>query len=121
MKYFNQLGLVLFIQFVGVILNKYVISLVPSTVLGMIILFLLLLSKIIKIEDIREFSEFLLMNLAFFFIPPSISLMNSWGILSANLLKIFVIVIITTFITMIVTGKTIDFLINRKEKKNGDS
>ena len=46
MKYFNQLGLVLFIQFVGVILNKYVISLVPSTVLGMIILFLLLYLKL---------------------------------------------------------------------------
>ena len=116
MKYFKQFAIILFIYYLGIILNKLFIPLIPSTVLGMLILFILLNFKLIKISSIKEFSEFLLMNLAFFFIPPGITLIKSWSVLSANLWKIVFIVIITTFITMIITGKTVDYLIKRGEK-----
>ena len=41
----------------------------PASVIGMILLFLLLLSGLLKIDHIREKSDFLLANMAFFFIP----------------------------------------------------
>lgn len=116
MKYIKQFAIILFIYYLGIILNKLLIPVIPSTVLGMLILFILLNFKLIKISSIKEFSEFLLMNLAFFFIPPGITLIKSWSILSENLWKIIFIVIVTTFITMIVTGKTVDYLIKRGDK-----
>ena len=116
MKYIKQFAIILFIYYLGIILNKLLIPVIPSTVLGMLILFILLTFKLIKISSIKEFSEFLLMNLAFFFIPPGITLIKSWDILSENLWKIIFIVIVTTFITMVVTGKTVDYLIKRGDK-----
>lgn len=116
MKYIKQFAIILFIYYIGIILNKLFISVIPATVLGMLILFILLNFKLIKINSIKEFSEFLLMNLAFFFIPPGITLIKSWSVLSNNLWKIIFIVLITTFITMIVTGKTVDFLIKKGDK-----
>lgn len=118
MKYLKQFGIILAIYFVGIIINKTIINSIPSTVIGMLILFIFLILKLIKIESIKEFSEFMLMNLAFFFIPPSVTLIKSWDILSSNLWKILFIIISTTFITMIVTGLVTDLLIKLKEKKD---
>lgn len=116
MKYFMQFSIVLVINYIGIIINKIWIPTIPSTVIGMVILFILLYIKVVKIENIKEFSEFMLANLAFFFIPPSISLINSWDILSGNFLKIILVVVTSTFITMIVTGLTVDYLIKRGDK-----
>ena len=118
MKYLKQFGVILFINFIAIILNKTLISLIPATVIGMLLLFLLLNLKIIKLESIKEFSDFMLMNLAFFFIPPGVTLIKTWDILRLNLGKILFIVIITTFITMIVTGLTVDFIIKRRGKND---
>ena len=118
MKFLKQFAIILFVYFLGMIINNFFIPSIPSTVIGMLLLFLLLNLNLIKIVDIKEFSEFLLSNLAFFFIPPSITLMNSWNVLSSHLFKILFIIIITTFLTMIVTGITVDFLIKWRDKNN---
>lgn len=118
MKYLKQFAIILSIYFIGIIINKTLIPVIPSTVIGMLILFFLLSVKLIKLENIKEFSDFMLMNLAFFFIPPGVTLIKTWDLLKTNLLKIVFIVVITTFITMIVTGLTVDFLIKRSKKND---
>ncbi len=121
MKYLKQFGLILLLYILAIGINKLFIPLIPSTVIGMLMLFLLLILKIIKLESIREFSDFMLLNLAFFFIPPGVTLIKTWDILKADFFKIFFVVISTTFITMINTGLVVDFLIRKKEEKHGDN
>lgn len=118
MKYLKQLAVILFIYFIGIIINKTLIPAIPSTVIGMLLLFLLLNMKLVKLESIKEFSDFMLMNLAFFFIPPGVTLIKTWDVLKLNLYKIVFVVVITTFVTMIVTGLTVDFLIKWREKND---
>lgn len=121
MKYLKQFAIILFIYLLGIGINKLFIPLIPSTVIGMLILFLLLNFRLIKLESVKEFSDFMLLNLAFFFIPPGVTLIKTWGILKTEFFKIFFVVVSTTFITMIVTGLVVDFLIRKKEKKNGNN
>lgn len=115
MKYFNQFSLLLFIYYIGTILYKTIIPAIPPTVLGMIILFIFLTLKIIKPHNINDISEFMLKDLALFFVPPGVTLINSWSILNGNLWKIILIIFITTVITIIVTAKTVDFFIKKGE------
>ncbi|WP_285766012.1 CidA/LrgA family protein [Peribacillus sp. SI8-4] len=49
---------------------------IPGNVIGMILLFILLQTKVLKVEWIEQASGFLVKHLAFFFIPISISLMT---------------------------------------------
>ncbi|PJN90429.1 CidA/LrgA family protein [Bacillus sp. mrc49] len=49
---------------------------IPGNVIGMILLFILLQTKVLKVEWIELASGFLVKHLAFFFIPISISLMT---------------------------------------------
>lgn len=111
MKYLNQFVTVLVIYFIGIIINKIFIPFIPATVIGMLLLLLLLISKLINVGSIKEFSDFMLTNLAFFFIPSGVSLIKTWGLLKNNFFEIFFIAIVTTAFTMIVTGLSVDFLI----------
>ena len=52
-----------------------------------------------KPEHIREKSDFLLKNMAFFFIPAGVALMESFGILVRNLLPFLAVCLISTVVT----------------------
>ncbi|WP_371381123.1 CidA/LrgA family protein [Sporomusa aerivorans] len=51
---------------------------IPGTVFGMVLLFVLLLSGIIKLHYIQAAADFLLKHMLFFFIPIAVGLMD-WG------------------------------------------
>ena len=62
---------------------------------------------ILKLEHIREKSDFLLSNMAFFFIPAGVSMINYLDILIENLVPILVISVVSTFITFIAAALSI--------------
>lgn len=110
MKLLRQFLIILFICFIGEVLNKVVHIPLPGSIIGMVLLFICLLTGVIKLEMIEEISKFLLDHLAFFFIPAGVGLMGYIGILSANLLPFLVICIVTTILVMIVTGYTVQII-----------
>lgn len=119
MKIFNQLGIILGIWAVGELISSMLSSIfnLPGTIVGMILLFLLLQFKIIKEENIKEVADFLLNNMAIFFVPAGVSLINSLGLISDNILVLLLSITIATAIIMLVTGKIVEFMINKKEKR----
>ena len=119
MKLLRQFLIILIICFTGEVLSKVVHIPLPGSIIGMILLFICLISGIIKLEMIAEISKFLLDHLAFFFIPAGVGLLAYVGILKKNLLPILVICFITTFLVMIVTGWTVQLIkqqLNNKKR-----
>ena len=53
---------------------------IPANVLGILVLFFLLLSGVIKESHIQEAASFLLKHLVFFFIPVAAGLMDWFGV-----------------------------------------
>jgi len=113
MKILRQLCIILSILFIGNFINKIFGLPIPGNVIGMIILLLCLLMGVIKLEMIDMISKFLLDNLAFFFIPAGIGLINSLDIIKDNWIAILSITSISTIIVIAVTGLTVQFLKRR--------
>ena len=117
MKYIKQFILILAISFAGELL-KYLLPLpVPASIYGMVLMFLALLTGVIKLEHVRETGKFLIEIMPLMFIPAGVGLLTSWSLLQSFLVPLLVITILSTFIVMIVTGKVTDFLLSRKGKK----
>ena len=76
----------------------------PASVIGMVLLLLLLLARVLQVDHIREKSDFLLSNMAFFFIPAGVSVINYFDVLSSTLLPLLIISVITTVLTFAVTA-----------------
>ena len=123
MKILTQLAIVFGICLVGECISAILPFAFPSSVIGMIILFLLLLVKIIKERHIKDVSQFLLKNMAFFFIPAGVCIIEQYTALKGNILTLLLICLVTTFLTFTasayaVTG-TIKLMDKIRSRRNG--
>ena len=117
MKYLRQFMMILLVSFLGELL-KYAIPLpVPASIYGLVILFILLETGVLKLDAVKDTAIFLIEIMPLMFIPAGVGLLTSWSLLQSFLVPLLVITVVSTFIVMIVTGKVTDFLISRKEKK----
>ena len=111
MKIIKQVGIIFSICWLGVVMEKLLPFAFPASVIGMVLLLICLLTGILKVEHIREKSDFLLSNLAFFFIPAGVNVINYLDILKTNWLPLLVICVLTTIITFVATAYSIRFTI----------
>ena len=121
----NQLSIMgeLAIVFGVCLLCEGVVSLLPfpfpASVIGMVLLLILLLVQCLKVDHIREKSDFLLSNMAFFFIPAGVSIINYFDLLAGSLVPLLIICLASTLLTFAVTAYTVRltrYLINRRKK-----
>jgi len=83
---------------------------IPGNVLGMLILFFSLYTGVIKLNMIDKISDFLLGNMAFFFLPAGASLITCFTLLEGKLTAILAVSLISTFIILAVTGLTVELV-----------
>ncbi len=118
MKIILQIGLVLGICLLGEGVSLLLPIPFPGSVLAMIFLFILLLSGLLRPEHIKEKSDFLLKNMAFFFIPAGVGIMEYADELLPYLLPLLLICVITTILTFAASALTAKLIIFLQEKKH---
>lgn len=120
MKIFNQLALILGIWAIGEYISSFIgdIIAIPGSIIGMILLFILLQLKILKLDNIKEVSNFFLDNMAIFFIPAGVSLINSLSIIRNNIFILIVEIALSTVMVMYITGIVVEKMIKRKTEEN---
>ena len=121
MKYLRQFMIILLVSFWGELL-KYVIPLpVPASIYGLVILFILLETGILKFDAVKETSVFLIEIMPLMFIPAGVGLMESWGDLNSMLLEVVVIILVSTVLVMGVSGKVTELVLKRSANKKGET
>lgn len=116
MKLVRQLSIILLILFIGGLSHKLLVLPIPGNVIGMLILVICLWTKLIKLEWIEDVSNFLLNHLALFFLPAGVSLISCFKILDGKWMPLLYICLISTLIVIVVTGWSVQLLINLQEK-----
>lgn len=115
MKLFREAIIIFGIYLLGVLITDITGVPIPGNVIGMVILFLLLYLKVIKVEQISTISNFFLEHLAFFFIPAGVGLISSFSVIKNIWLQLLIVCFVTTAITMICTGLVVQKIANKKE------
>lgn len=113
----REFMLIFTINYVGMLLSKILHLPLPGTILSLLLLFLMLQFKVLKLEKIENAGNFLLLNMTIFFMPPTVKIIDSYELLEKDLFKIIVIIIVSTFLTMGITGKVVQLMIDLKERK----
>ncbi len=125
MKILLQIGIVFFVCLIGEWISAVLPFAFPGSVIAMILLFLLLLFKVLRVEQIEQKASFVLNNMAFFFIPAGVGMMEYFDVLGAHLVPFLVICAVSTVLTFAVTAWTVtgvmrlqEWLLSKKEKKH---
>lgn len=118
MKYIKQFLIILGISFLGELL-KYILPLpIPASIYGMVILFICLMTGIIKLESVKETGSFLIEIMPVMFIPAGVGLMESWSAFSSILIPVAFITVITIITVMVATGWVSQLIIRKSGDKN---
>lgn len=105
MKYLLQFSILLAFWLLGEALSLLIqpIIVIPGAIVGMILLFIALTTGLLKEDAIKDVSDFLLGNIAFFFVPACVGVLDVLDILKGSAIQLFIIAIISTIITMVST------------------
>ncbi|KOR76170.1 CidA/LrgA family protein [Paenibacillus solani] len=90
---------------------------IPGSILGIVVVFILLETKILRLEWIELGANWLLAELLLFFIPAAVGIMKYFPMLEADGLQILFVVVFSTIIVMVSSGLTAGFISSRKERK----
>jgi holin-like protein len=116
LKYVKQFLIILLISFMGEGLNFLIPAPVPASIYAMVILFVCLCTKIIKLEAVKDAGMFLIE-----IIPAGVGLMKSWGVLKPLIIPVVVITVISLIAVMAVSGRVSQKIIKAQEKKSSES
>lgn len=117
MKYLVQIGIIGAICTVAELLYVLLPFPIPASVYGLVLLFLLLMTGIVKLQQIEETADFLLLIMPVLFLEPSVKLMTALPMLKGQAVRLFLLCIVSTCVTIMVTGVTAQALIRRKRRR----
>ncbi|MCJ8012860.1 CidA/LrgA family holin-like protein [Paenibacillus sp. KQZ6P-2] len=90
---------------------------VPGSILGIIVLFILLETGIIRLEWIDLGASWLLAELLLFFVPAAVGVMKYIPMLKSDGVRILIVVIFSTFIVMASSGLLAAWIAKQKERR----
>ena len=105
------------ISLLGELLNRVIPLPIPGSIYGMLILFTALCTGIIKLSAVKETGKFLIYIMPMMFIPTTVGLIDSWGVMQNFLTAIIVISLVSTVIVIAATGHITQFIIKTKDKE----
>lgn len=120
MKFFIgllQIVVLIIIFQIGNLIAKYMHIPLPESIIGLVILFLLLKFKIIKMEWIERGANWLLAELLLFFVPAAIGVVNYQQVLGSEWGKLFLVIVLSTLTVMTFTGLTSKFIAKKDKRR----
>ena len=116
MKYIKQLAIIILVCFAGELV-RYIVPLpVPGSIWGLVLMFILLVTGVIKLEKVKKTAEFLVDCMPIMLVPGGVGLMRSWSTLKSMLPAAVCSIVLVTPFVMLVTGKVTQIIIEKGDK-----
>ena len=118
MKYLNQFLIILGFTLLGEVLQRVVPLPIPASVYGIVLLFLALCCKLIRLEQVKETGGFLTSILPVLFVAPIVGILDNWALIRGALLPMVLLVLASTVLTFGISGRIAQAIMGKEEKKN---
>lgn len=93
----------------------------PASVTALLLLGLLLFTKVLKPEHIQRASGFLTANMAFFFLPSCVGIMEHAPAILGQLVPFLAVTFLTVPLVYVVTAWVVQLLLRRSGRKEGNA
>ena len=116
MKLFKQFLTIISFTYLGEIIAKVGHIPIPGSVLGMLLLFLALNLKLVKVESIETVGTFLLDNLSVFFVPAGVGIMVYYPLIKDQWASLLLLTFGGTLFILGLIGFVVQFVQRRFER-----
>ena len=116
LKFVKQFTIIALISLIGEALNHLIPLPIPASIYGVVIMFICLETRIIPLDAVRDTGKFLVSLMQIMFIPATVGLIDTWDVFAPNLVAYAVIIALSTFLVMLISGKTTQLIITLSKK-----
>ena len=120
MKYLYQFLIIICFTFLGEALNLLIPLPIPAAVYGLVLLFLALQLRIVKLDQVQTCGNWLIGIMGILFVAPVVNLIGCWDLIAPYLIPISVIVVVSTVVVFAVSGKLTELFIKKTEEQSND-
>lgn len=106
MQIINGFFIILAHLVAGNLLSELMGGFVPGSVVGMVLMFISLMTGFVKDCQIRKVATFLTDNMTVFFLPAFMGIMELWGLISMNLFAWLAVVVLSTVLVLMASAYT---------------
>lgn len=120
MKYLSQMMIILLLSFLGEVLHALIPFPIPASIYGMVLLFLALTLKIIRLEQVKDTGHFLVGIMGVMFVSPAVGLLDCWDIVRSSLIPVCIIILVSLVLTFFTAGKVTQLFLKKTEDEKHD-
>ena len=110
-----QLMIIFMISLVGEGISSVFHLPVPGSIIGLVLLFLALQFKLLRLRHISMVGNFLLANMTILFLPPAVGIMDKFQVIAPYLLPIILIVLGAIVLNVCVIAVVVQLIKTRFE------
>ena len=115
MKYLHQALIITAITFFSEILKVILPFPFPASIYGLILMFTLLKTRILKLSQVEDVGGLLLELMPLLLVPASVSFLTCLDTIQQMLLPVLITGLAGTTVVMFVTGRVTQFFIRRRK------
>ncbi len=119
MKYVKQFLIILAISLIGEMLNFFIPLPVPASIYGILILFVCLQTRVIKLSQVSETGKFLIEIMPIMFIPAAVGIIDSWDLMRDSVIEYIILLVVSTIVVMVCSGLVTQLVIKHEKTRGG--
>lgn len=116
MRILLQLSLIMAVCLAGNAISSILPFTFPGSIIAMLLLFALFCLKLVRVESLNPTASWLLQNMAFFFLPANLMIMEELDLISQVWLELLLIALVSTVVTFAVAAGAASLAIRIQER-----
>ena len=120
-KLLIQLAIIMGVSYLGNVLQQLFHIPLAGSIVGLILFYFLLQFKIIKLQWVKDGSDFFLKSMVFFFIPSVVGIMDIVSNINFNYVIFFFVIIIGTSLVALISGYIAETMVKKPMTGKGNS
>ena len=121
MNYIRQLGVMIACCVAGDALSILLHGALPGNVLGLTLLLLLLIFGPVRMDHVEHSADFLLQNMAFFFLPACLGVLEIFAQIKSEILAMLAVCVLTTLCTAAATALTVHIVFRLQHRESEEA
>lgn len=117
MQYLKQFTVIITISALSELLAIFIPLPIPASIYGMSLLFLLLMTGVLKLNQVESAANLLLGIMPALFVVNGVGLITAYGQIAENFFSWVAVNVVSTLVVLVTTGVVAQRLIRRKKAK----
>lgn len=118
MEYLTQFLIILGFTLAGEFLQWLISLPIPASVYGLVLLFVALCLKIVKVQQVKKTGGFLSSLLPMLFVATTVGIAEQWDLIGPRIVPILLLLITSTVLTFAISGLVTQWIRQKGGREN---